>query len=36
MTPTPKRAEPLPQRDMSAEPIELLSAAANFVEPTFD
>jgi methyl-accepting chemotaxis protein len=36
MTPTPKRAEPLPQRDKSAEPIELLSAAADFVEPTFD
>ena len=36
MTPTPKRAEPLPQRDKSAESIELLSAAADFVEPTFD
>jgi hypothetical protein len=36
MTPTPKRAEPLPQRDKSAEPIELLSASADFVEPTFD
>jgi hypothetical protein len=36
MTPTPKRAQPLPQRDKPAEPIELLSAAADFVEPTFD
>src|SRR5919107_4951062 len=36
MTPTPKRADPLPQRDKSAEPIELLSAAADFVEPSFD
>jgi hypothetical protein len=36
MTPTPTRAEPLPQRDKSAEPIELLSASADFVEPTFD
>jgi len=36
MTPTPKRAQSLPQRDKPAEPIELLSAAADFVEPTFD
>ena len=36
MTPTPKRAQSLPQRDKSAEPIELLSAAADFVEPSFD
>src|SRR4051794_8391902 len=36
MTPTPKRAEPLPQAQEAAEPIELLSAAADFVEPSFD
>jgi len=36
MTPTPKRAQSLPQREKPAEPIELLSAAADFVEPTFD
>ena len=36
MTPTPKRADQLPQRGDSAEPIELLSAAADFVEPSFD
>jgi len=36
MTPTPKRAEPLPPADDAAEPIELLSAAADFVEPSFD
>jgi len=36
MTPTPKRANPLPQASNAAEPLELLSAAADFVEPTFD
>ena len=36
MTPTPKRADPLPQASNAAEPLELLSAAADFVEPTFD
>jgi archaellum component FlaC len=36
MTPTPKRADQLPQSGDSAEPIELLSAAADFVEPSFD
>jgi DNA-binding ferritin-like protein len=36
MTPTPKRAEQLPQAQEAAEPIELLSAAADFVEPSFD
>jgi len=36
MTPTPKRANPLPQAPNAAEPLELLSAAADFVEPTFD
>ena len=36
MTPTPKRADQLPQSGDSAEPIQLLSAAADFVEPSFD
>jgi archaellum component FlaC len=36
MTPTPKRADQLPQSGDPAEPIELLSAAADFVEPSFD
>ena len=36
MTPTPNRATPLPQATNAAEPLELLSAAADFVEPTFD
>jgi hypothetical protein len=36
MTPTPKRADQLPQSGEAAEPIELLSAAADFVEPSFD
>jgi predicted nucleic acid-binding Zn-ribbon protein len=36
MTPTPQRAQPLPQAGDAAEPIELLSAAADFVEPSFD
>ena len=36
MTPTPNRATPLPQASNAAEPRELLSAAADFVEPTFD
>lgn len=36
MTPTPKRTEPLPPAENAAEPIELLSAAADFVEPSFD
>lgn len=36
MTPTPKRADQLPQSGEPAEPIELLSAAADFVEPSFD
>jgi len=36
MTPTPKRAEPLPRANEQAESIELLSAAADFVEPSFD
>ena len=36
MTPTPKRAEPLPQAQEAAPPVELLSAAADFVEPSFD
>jgi hypothetical protein len=36
MTPTPKHAEQLPQAQEAAEPIELLSAAADFVEPSFD
>ena len=36
MTPTPKRTEPLPPAENAAEPVELLSAAADFVEPSFD
>src|SRR3954447_6159571 len=36
MTPTPKRAQHLPQAQQAAEPIELLSAVADFVEPSFD
>jgi predicted nucleic acid-binding Zn-ribbon protein len=36
MTPTPKRAEHLPPADDAAESIGLLSAAADFVEPSFD
>jgi hypothetical protein len=36
MTPTPKRAERLPQGSEAAEPIGLLTAAADFVEPSFD
>src|SRR6476646_794799 len=36
MTPTPKRAEPLPKAPNAAEPIELLSAATDFIEPAFD
>ena len=36
MTPTPKRAERLRQANDQAEPVELLSAAADFVEPSFD
>ena len=36
MTPTPQRAERLPKAQDAAEPIELLSAAADFVEPSFD
>lgn len=36
MTPTPKRAEHLPPAQDAAEPLELLSAAADFVEPSFD
>lgn len=36
MRPTPKRAEHLPQGGDSAEPVELLNAAADFVEPSFD
>ena len=36
MTPTPKRAEHLPQAGDAAEPLELLTAAADFVEPSFD
>ena len=36
MTPTPKRADQLPKSGEAAEPIELLSAAADFVEPSFD
>jgi hypothetical protein len=36
MTPTPKRADQLPQSGDSEERIELLSAAADFVEPSFD
>ena len=36
MTPTPKRAEHLPKAPDAAEPIELLSAATDFIEPSFD
>jgi predicted nucleic acid-binding Zn-ribbon protein len=36
MTPTPKRAESLPPADHAAEPLELLTSAADFVEPSFD
>ena len=36
MTPTPKRAERLRMSGNAAEPVELLSAAADFVEPSFD
>ena len=36
MTPKPQRAERLPKAHDAAEPIELLSAAADFVEPSFD
>src|SRR6185437_14896174 len=36
MTPTPKRAEHLPPAQDAAEPLELLSAAADFVEPSFN
>ena len=36
MTPNPKRADPLPPAHDAAEPIELLSAAADFVAPSFD
>ena len=36
MTPTPKRADHLPQAGDAAEPLELLTAAADFVEPSFD
>jgi hypothetical protein len=36
MTPTPKRAERLPKAPDAAEPIELLSAATDFIEPSFD
>jgi hypothetical protein len=36
MRPTPKRAEHLPQAGNAAEPVELLNAAADFVEPSFD
>jgi hypothetical protein len=36
MRPTPKRAEHLPQSGDAAEPVELLNAAADFVEPSFD
>ncbi|MFL6733016.1 MAG: hypothetical protein ACJ8EP_11795 [Sphingomicrobium sp.] len=36
MTPTPTRAERLRQANDQAEPVELLSAAADFVEPSFD
>ena len=36
MTPTPQRAERLPKAHDAAEPTQLLSAAADFVEPSFD
>src|SRR5690242_8894456 len=36
MTPTPKRAERLPKAPDAAEPIELLTAATDFIEPAFD
>ena len=36
MRPTPKRAEHVPQAGDAAEPVELLNAAADFVEPSFD
>ena len=36
MTPKPQRAERLPKAQDAAEPIELLSAAADFVEPSFN
>ena len=36
MTPTPQRAQKLPQPGDAAQPVELLSAAADFVEPSFD
>src|SRR5579884_1414329 len=36
MRPTPKRAEHLSQAGNAAEPVELLNAAADFVEPSFD
>ena len=36
MTPTPKRAEPLPPADNAAEPTNLLASSIDFVEPSFD
>jgi hypothetical protein len=36
MRPTPKRAEHLPKTGDAAEPVELLNAAADFVEPSFN
>ena len=36
MTPTPKRAEPLPPADDAAEHLDLLSNSVDFVEPSFD
>ena len=36
MTPTPKRAEPLPPAELAAEPTNLLRSSVDFVEPTFD
>ena len=36
MTPTPQRAQKLPQPGDAAQPVELLAAAADFVEPSFD
>lgn len=36
MTPNPKRAAPLPPADEAEAPFELLNAAGDFVEPSFD
>src|SRR6476619_1690152 len=36
MTPTPKRAEPVPPAGTAANPAELLTGSVDFVEPAFD